>query len=198
MLESEVEKRTMPDFVKPLADGEVIEGKEALLKCKVAGLPYPTISWYHNGKQIESSEERRMTQCKQRPQSGTSLGVVEAVSNKCASALQTGMSTVWSFGAPVTLMAASTRPSSPIKWAKQPATHIYTSQVETAVCCLMLQLRPLSYAYTHSFMALKTDIVPDAPDGPPVIEAITGKTISLSWKRPKRLDPSFGEFIRSL
>lgn len=42
---------------------------------------------------------------------------------------------------------------------------------------------------------LKTDIVPDAPDGPPVIEAITGKTISLSWKRPKRLDPSYGRFI---
>lgn len=66
MLESEVEKRTMPDFVKPLADVEVIEGKEALLKCKVAGLPYPTIAWYHNGKRIESSEERKMTQCKQR------------------------------------------------------------------------------------------------------------------------------------
>ncbi|XP_042372796.1 striated muscle preferentially expressed protein kinase-like, partial [Plectropomus leopardus] len=62
VLESEVEKRTMPDFVKPLADVEVIEGKEALLKCKVAGLPYPTIAWYHNGKRIESSEERKMTQ----------------------------------------------------------------------------------------------------------------------------------------
>lgn len=40
-----------------------------------------------------------------------------------------------------------------------------------------------------------TDIVPDPPDGPPVIEAITGKTISLSWKRPKKLDPSFGRSI---
>uniref|UniRef100_A0A3P9IKQ0 Ig-like domain-containing protein n=1 Tax=Oryzias latipes TaxID=8090 RepID=A0A3P9IKQ0_ORYLA len=44
MLESEVERRTMPDFIKPLGDVEVIEGKEAVLKCKVAGLPYPTIS----------------------------------------------------------------------------------------------------------------------------------------------------------
>lgn len=68
VLESEVERRTMPDFAKPLADVEVIEGKEAVLKCKVAGLPYPAISWYHNGKRIESSEERKMTQCKQRTQ----------------------------------------------------------------------------------------------------------------------------------
>lgn len=66
LLESEVERRTMPDFVKPLADAEVVEGKEAVLKCKVAGLPYPTIAWHHNGKLIESSEERKMTQCKQR------------------------------------------------------------------------------------------------------------------------------------
>lgn len=68
VLESEVERRTMPDFVKPLADVEVIEGKEVVLKCKVAGLPYPTIGWYHNGKRIESSEERKMTQCKGRCQ----------------------------------------------------------------------------------------------------------------------------------
>lgn len=64
--ESEVERRTMPDFIQPLADVEVIEGKEVALRCKVAGLPYPTISWYHNSRRIESSEERKMTQRKQR------------------------------------------------------------------------------------------------------------------------------------
>lgn len=47
-------------------------------------------------------------------------------------------------------------------------------------------------------MFLETDIVPDPPDGPPVIEAITGKTITLSWKTPKRLDPSLGRFITYL
>ncbi|CAB1327736.1 unnamed protein product [Coregonus sp. 'balchen'] len=64
VLESEVEQeqRTMPDFVKPLADLEMIEGKEAVLKCKVAGLPYPTIAWYHNGKKIDSTDDRKMTQ----------------------------------------------------------------------------------------------------------------------------------------
>lgn len=65
VFDNEVEKRTMPDFVQPLADVEVIEGKEAVLKCKVAGLPYPTIAWYHNSRRIENSEERKMTQCKQ-------------------------------------------------------------------------------------------------------------------------------------
>lgn len=36
------------------------------------------------------------------------------------------------------------------------------------------------------------DILPDPPDGTPVIEAVTGKTITVSWKKPKRLDPSIG------
>ncbi|KAA0713166.1 Striated muscle preferentially expressed protein kinase [Triplophysa tibetana] len=60
--EGEVERRVMPDFIKPLGDQEVIEGKEAVLKCRVTGLPYPTITWYHNSKKIESTEERKMTQ----------------------------------------------------------------------------------------------------------------------------------------
>lgn len=36
------------------------------------------------------------------------------------------------------------------------------------------------------------DVLPDPPDGAPVIESITGKTVTLSWKKPKRLDPSIG------
>ena len=55
----------------------------------------------------------------------------DIVKEKLVFVIQTGMSTIWSFGTPVTLMGASTRPSSPIKWAKQPAMHIYTSQVKT-------------------------------------------------------------------
>ncbi|XP_035478783.2 striated muscle preferentially expressed protein kinase isoform X2 [Scophthalmus maximus] len=135
-LESEVEKRTMPDFVKPLADVEVVEGKEALLKCMVAGLPYPTIAWYHNSKRIESSEERKTTQYRDvhhlviRSACHAHGGVYKAV---------------------------------------------IANKVGKAAC------------YAHLYV---TDIVPDPPDGPPVIEAITGKTISLSWKRQKRLDPS--------
>ncbi|XP_067439601.1 striated muscle preferentially expressed protein kinase-like [Thunnus thynnus] len=137
LLESEVEKRTMPDFVKPLADVEVIEGKEVVLKCKVAGLPYPTITWYHNGKPIESSEERKMTQHRDvhnlviRSACHAHGGVYKAV---------------------------------------------ISNKVGKAAC------------YAHLYV---TDIVPDPPDGPPVIETITGKTISLSWKRPRKFDSSF-------
>ncbi|KAG2459229.1 SPEG kinase, partial [Polypterus senegalus] len=60
--ESEVERFTMPDFVRPLQDLDVVEGKEAILKCKVAGLPYPTITWFHNGQKIDSTEDRKMMQ----------------------------------------------------------------------------------------------------------------------------------------
>ncbi|XP_072235422.1 striated muscle preferentially expressed protein kinase [Leuresthes tenuis] len=136
VLESEVERRTMPDFLKPLADMEVIEGKEAVLKCKVAGLPYPTIAWYHNGKRIESSEERKMTQYRD----------VHSLVIRGACHAHGGVYKA-----------------------------VISNKVGKAAC------------YAHLYV---TDIVPDPPDGPPVIEAITGKTISLSWKRPKRLDSS--------
>ncbi|XP_068446545.1 striated muscle preferentially expressed protein kinase isoform X2 [Clinocottus analis] len=137
VLESEVEKRTMPDFVKPLADAEVIAGKEALLSCKVAGLPYPTIAWYHNGKRIESGEERNMTQHRD----------VHSMVIRSACHAHGGVYKA-----------------------------VIANKLGKAAC------------YAHLYV---TDIVPDPPDGPPVIEAITGKTISLSWKRPKRLDSSF-------
>ncbi|XP_030601954.1 striated muscle preferentially expressed protein kinase [Archocentrus centrarchus] len=136
VFENEVEKRTMPDFVQPLADVEVIEGKEAVLKCKVAGLPYPTITWYHNSKRIENSEERKMTQYRD----------VHSLVIRSACHAHGGVYKA-----------------------------VISNKVGKAAC------------YAHLYV---TDIIPDPPDGPPVIEAITGKTITLSWKRPKRLDPS--------
>ncbi|XP_036071735.1 striated muscle preferentially expressed protein kinase isoform X3 [Oryzias melastigma] len=136
MVDSEVERRTMPDFIKPLGDVEVFEGKEAVLKCKVAGLPYPTISWYHKGKPIESSEERKMIQYRD----------VHSLVIRSACHAHGGVYKA-----------------------------VISNKVGKAAC------------YAHLYV---TDIVPDPPDGPPVIEAITGKTITLSWKRPKRLDPS--------
>ncbi|XP_075773812.1 striated muscle preferentially expressed protein kinase [Pelodiscus sinensis] len=62
--ESEVERFTMPDFLKPLHDLDVVESKEAVLECQVAGLPYPTITWFHNGSKICSAEDRKMSQYK--------------------------------------------------------------------------------------------------------------------------------------
>ncbi|KAH0621207.1 hypothetical protein JD844_022280 [Phrynosoma platyrhinos] len=61
--ESEVERFTMPDFLRPLHDLDVLESKEVVLECQVAGLPYPTITWFHNGRSIENTDERRMMQC---------------------------------------------------------------------------------------------------------------------------------------
>ncbi|KAK0135678.1 Striated muscle preferentially expressed protein kinase [Merluccius polli] len=136
VLESEVERRTMPDFVKPLADVEVIEGKEAMLKCKVAGLPYPSIAWYHNGKRIDGSEERKMTQ------HGDVHGLV--IRNACHAHGGVYKSVI-------------------------------SNRVGKAAC------------YAHLYV---TDIVPEPPDGPPVVESITGKTITLSWKKPKRMEQS--------
>ncbi|XP_029696722.1 striated muscle preferentially expressed protein kinase isoform X8 [Takifugu rubripes] len=136
VLESEVERRTMPDFLKPLADVEVVEGKEVVLRCKVAGLPYPTISWYHNSKRIESSEERKMTQHRD----------VHSLVIRSACHAHGGVYKA-----------------------------VISNKVGKAAC------------YAHLYV---TDIVPEAPDGPPVIETITGKTITINWKKPKRLDPS--------
>ncbi|XP_060049624.1 striated muscle preferentially expressed protein kinase isoform X2 [Erinaceus europaeus] len=58
----ELERLSMPDFLRPLQDLEVGLAKEAMLECQVTGLPYPAISWFHNGHRIQSSEDRRMTQ----------------------------------------------------------------------------------------------------------------------------------------
>ncbi|XP_068429339.1 striated muscle preferentially expressed protein kinase isoform X2 [Clinocottus analis] len=134
--ENEVERFTMPDFIKPLYDLDVIEGKEAVLKCKVAGLPYPTIVWFHNGKRIESTEDRKMTQFRD-----VHSLVVRSVCHAHAGVYKS----------------------------------VISNKVGKATC------------YAHLYV---TDILPDPPDGTPVIESITGKTITLSWKKPRRLDPS--------
>ncbi|XP_038138859.1 striated muscle preferentially expressed protein kinase [Cyprinodon tularosa] len=134
--ENELERFTMPDFIKPLYDLDVIEGKEAVLKCKVAGLPYPTITWFHNGKRIESTEDRKMTQFRD-----VHSLVIRSVCHAHGGVYKS----------------------------------VIANKVGKATC------------YAHLYV---TDILPDPPDGIPVIENITGKTITLSWKKPRRLDPS--------
>nr|XP_029480046.1 striated muscle preferentially expressed protein kinase-like [Oncorhynchus nerka] len=136
VLVNEVERFIMPDFVKPLYDLNVIEGKEAVLKCKVAGLPYPTIVWFHNGKKIDSMEDRKLTQFRD-----IHSLVISSVCHAHGGVYKS----------------------------------VISNKVGKATC------------YAHLFV---TDVLPDPPDGPPVIEAVTGKTITLSWKKPRRLDPS--------
>ncbi|XP_051998795.1 striated muscle preferentially expressed protein kinase-like [Xyrauchen texanus] len=139
--ENEIERFTMPDFVKPLYDLDVVEGREAVLRCKVAGLPYPTITWFHNGKRIESTEDRKMTQFRD-----IHSLVVRSVCHAHGGVYKC----------------------------------VISNKVGKATC------------YAHLYV---TDILPDPPDGTPVIESITGKTIRLSWKKPKRLDPSIDPSI---
>ncbi|XP_068186263.1 striated muscle preferentially expressed protein kinase [Antennarius striatus] len=134
--ENEIERFTMPDFIKPLYDLDVIDGKEAVLKCKVAGLPYPTIIWCHNGKRIESTEDRKMTQFRD-----VHSLVIRSVCHAHGGVYKS----------------------------------VISNKVGKATC------------YAHLYV---TDILPDPPDGTPVIESITGKAITLSWKKPRRLDPS--------
>ncbi|XP_069717368.1 striated muscle preferentially expressed protein kinase isoform X1 [Phaenicophaeus curvirostris] len=63
-VETEAECFTMPDFLKPLNNLDVVESKEAVLECQVAGLPYPSITWFHNGSRIDSTDDRKMMQYK--------------------------------------------------------------------------------------------------------------------------------------
>uniref|UniRef100_A0A673FZR4 non-specific serine/threonine protein kinase n=1 Tax=Sinocyclocheilus rhinocerous TaxID=307959 RepID=A0A673FZR4_9TELE len=134
--ENEVERFTMPDFVKPLYDLDVVEGREAVLRCKVAGLPYPAIIWFHNGKRIDSTEDRKMTQFRD-----VHSLVIRSVCHAHGGVYKC----------------------------------VISNKVGKATC------------YAHLYV---TDILPDPPDGAPVIESITGKTITLSWRKPRRLDPS--------
>ncbi|XP_073401555.1 striated muscle preferentially expressed protein kinase isoform X4 [Dendrobates tinctorius] len=60
----EVEGVLMPDFLRPLQDLDVVESREVQLECQVTGLPYPTITWYHNGQKIQSTDDCKMTQYK--------------------------------------------------------------------------------------------------------------------------------------
>ncbi|MFT7807944.1 striated muscle preferentially expressed protein kinase isoform X2 [Arapaima gigas] len=136
VLETEVEHFSMPDFVKPLYDLDVVEGKEAVLRCKVAGMPYPTITWFHNGRKIESTDDRKMTQYRD----------VHSLVIRSACHAHGGV-----------------------------YKSVISNKVGKATC------------YAHLYV---TDVLPDPPNGPPVVEAITGKIIILRWNKPKKLDPS--------
>lgn len=56
----------MPQFVKCLEDVEVIDGQEVMLFCVVKGVPMPTLTWYHNNKNIVENEEYVFTYDRQR------------------------------------------------------------------------------------------------------------------------------------
>ncbi|MBN3297320.1 SPEG kinase, partial [Amia calva] len=139
--DSEVERFTMPDFVKPLYDLDVVEGKEAVLKCKVAGLPYPTITWFHNGPLLPDTNVLHLQCFLLHADRDIHSLVIRSVTHSHGGVYKS----------------------------------VISNKVGKATC------------YAHLYV---TDVLPDPPDGAPVVEAITGKTISLRWKKPKKLDPS--------
>ncbi|XP_078407443.1 striated muscle preferentially expressed protein kinase [Cetorhinus maximus] len=134
--ENEMERFTMPDFIKPIQNIDVTEGKDAVLECQVTGLPYPAITWYHNGHKLESTDERRMTQYKD----------IHRLVIRCADHSHAG---------------------------------VYKSVIANKV--------GKATGYAHIFVS---DVVPDPPNGPAVVAGVTGRTVTLVWNKPKKLDPS--------
>ncbi|XP_059503638.1 striated muscle preferentially expressed protein kinase [Stegostoma tigrinum] len=134
--ENETERFTMPDFIKPIQNVEVTEGKDAVLECQVTGLPYPAITWYHNGHRLDSTDERRMTQYKD----------IHRLVIRCADHSHAG---------------------------------VYKSVIANKV--------GKATSYAHIFVS---DVIPDTPNGPAVVSAVTGRTVTLQWNKPKKLDPS--------
>ncbi|XP_069792105.1 striated muscle preferentially expressed protein kinase isoform X2 [Narcine bancroftii] len=134
--ENEVERFTMPDFIKSIQNVDVTEGRDAVLECQVTGLPYPTISWYHNGQKLQSTEDRRMTQYKD----------IHRLVIRCVDHSHAG---------------------------------VYKSVIANKV--------GKATSYAHIFVS---DVVPDTPHGPPVVIGMTGRTVTLQWNKPKKLDPS--------
>ncbi|XP_078085412.1 striated muscle preferentially expressed protein kinase [Mustelus asterias] len=134
--ENEMECFTMPDFIKPIQNVDVTEGKDAVLECQVTGLPYPTITWYHHGHKLESTEERRMTQYKD----------IHRLVIRCVDHSHAG---------------------------------VYKSVIANKV--------GKATSYAHIYVS---DVVPDPPNGPAVVAGVTGRTVTLVWNKPKKLDPS--------
>jgi len=46
-----------PQFTKNLDNITAADGREVTMSCIVAGTPTPEISWYHNHKNIDASED---------------------------------------------------------------------------------------------------------------------------------------------
>lgn len=103
--ETEAECFTMPDFLKPLHNLDVVESKEAVLECQVAGLPYPSITWFHNGSRIDSTDDRKMMQCRASCRPPCPLGVPPPGAEKGGTPREEG---------------SSPRPSCPMRQGGQP------------------------------------------------------------------------------
>lgn len=209
--ETEAECFTMPDFLKPLHNLEVVESKEAVLECQVAGLPYPSITWFHNGTRIDSTDDRKMMQCRApRPPRGTG-GSGRGARHRAADGLfplspQTRTSIAWCSRPSATRTLASTKASLPTKWGRPRAMRTSTSRVGDRWGSASPQhgagvagdgttgafSRWGWGAHTSAHLS-HADVVPTPPDGPPTVALVTGRAITLTWNKPKWLDTAIGE-----
>lgn len=51
------EAMVAPRFLEPLSDKQAIDGQEIKMACRVAGLPMPKVSFFHDSKNIDEDEE---------------------------------------------------------------------------------------------------------------------------------------------
>lgn len=54
MFSSQTDKIVPPTFSRKLKDSKMVVGEAAEMECKVSGSPPFTISWYHDGEEIQS------------------------------------------------------------------------------------------------------------------------------------------------
>ena len=52
-----MEAMVAPRFLEPLSDKQAIDGQEIKMACRVAGLPMPKVSFFHDSKNIDEDEE---------------------------------------------------------------------------------------------------------------------------------------------
>ncbi|XP_006890370.1 PREDICTED: striated muscle preferentially expressed protein kinase-like [Elephantulus edwardii] len=194
--QGELERLSMPDFLRPLQDLEVGLAKEALLECQVTGLPYPTISWFHNGHRIQSSEDRRMTQS--RDPIGAEITTFllqrhsshlqredQSLAGTLAGTRRIHSSTSALDSVEVPLAEGFYRELTGDRDVHRlvfPAVGPQHAGVYKSVIANKLGK---AACYAHLYV---TDVVPGPPDGAPQTVAVTGRMITLTWNPPRSLD----------
>lgn len=52
-----MEAMVPPEFLEPLKSVQAVDGQELKMVCRVTGLPMPTVSFFHDSKNIDEDEE---------------------------------------------------------------------------------------------------------------------------------------------
>lgn len=68
-----MEGMVAPQFLEPLPTLQAIDGQEIKMSCRVAGVPMPRISFFHDSKNIDEDEEFVITYDKETGEVKTSI-----------------------------------------------------------------------------------------------------------------------------